>query len=134
LRGWALAVALAAGASACAPSASATTVPGCHSAWPVVAHRAGGGLVKLPRGARRPIACATETGYATSESSLAVTKNGVLVYSPAESEHSMARSLDGGASWSLTYPAVEQPTSIRQTAAPYVIADRRSGRVCWAPA
>jgi hypothetical protein len=134
LRGWAIAIALAAGACSCAPSASAATVPGCHSAWPVIAHRAGGTVVRLPRGARRPVACATETGYATSESSLAVTKNGVLVYSPAESENSMTRSTNNGTSWSLTYPAVEQPTSFWNTVDPYVIADRRTGRVFWSHA
>src|SRR5205807_5998635 len=112
----------------------AATVAGCSRSLPVVAHRAGGSPVKLPRGDRLPVACASETGYATSESSLAVTPNGVLVYSPAQTENSMARSLDGGASWSLTYPAVAQPTSFWNTVDPYVIADRRTGRVFWAHA
>src|SRR5437588_2351821 len=95
---------------ALAPAASATTkIAGCSHALPVVAHRAGGVLVRLPRGARKPVACASETGYATSESSIAVSGRGALVYSPAETENSMARSLNGGASWSLTYPAKEQP-------------------------
>jgi hypothetical protein len=101
---------------------------------PVTAHRAGGVVVRLPRGARRPVACASETGYATSESSLAVTKDGALVYSPAETENSIARSLDKGASWSLTYPAVEQPTAFWNTVDPDVIADRRTGRVFWSHA
>jgi hypothetical protein len=114
--------------------AGAATVAGCHSSWPVVAHRAGGTVVKLPRGYRRPVDCATETGYATSESSIAVTKDGALVYSPAASENSMTRSLDLGASWSLTYPAVEQPTSFWNTVDPDVVADRRTGRVFWAHA
>jgi hypothetical protein len=119
---------------ACAAQASAATIAGCNRALPVVAHRAGGSVVKLPKGDRLPVACATETGYATSESSLAVTKNRALVYSPAETENSMARSLNGGTSWSLTYPAVEQPTSFWNTVDPYVIADRRTGRVFWAHA
>jgi hypothetical protein len=130
----ATATALLVCALACAVQASAATVAGCNRALPVVAHRAGGSVVKLPRGARLPVACATETGYATSESGLAVTKNRVLVYSPAETENSMARSLNGGASWNLTYPAVEQPTSFWNTVDPYVIADRRTGRVFWAHA
>jgi hypothetical protein len=126
--------ALFVGASATSARASVATVAGCSRSLPVVAHRAGGGVVKLPKGDRLPVACATETGYATSESSLAVTNNGVLVYSPAETENSMARSSNGGASWSLTYPAVEQPTSFWNTVDPYVISDRRTGRVFWAHA
>jgi hypothetical protein len=122
----------AAGASAM--QASAATVAGCSRSFPVLAHRAGGSVVELPKGDRLPVACATETGYATSESSIAVTKDGVLVYSPAETENSMARSLDAGASWSLTYPAVEQPTSFWNTVDPYVVADRRTGRIFWAHA
>lgn len=78
-----------------------------------------------------PIACATATGYASSESSLAVTDKGTLVYSPAETENSMARSSDGGASWSLTYPADEQHTAFWNTVDPWVIADRRTGWVFW---
>jgi hypothetical protein len=129
-----MAAALIAGALALATDARAVTVAGCSRTLPVVAHRAGGSPVKLPRGYRLPVACARETGYATSESSLAVTSNGVLVYSPAQTENSMARSLDGGASWSLTYPALAQPTSFWNTVDPYVIADRRTGRVFWAHA
>src|SRR4029077_3529879 len=100
-------------ALALAPGAESATakITGCSSTLPVVAHRAGGVVVRLPRGARKPTACASETGYATSESSIAVTSDGALVYSPAETENSMARSLDGCASWSLTYPAIEQHTS-----------------------
>src|ERR1700751_3989843 len=111
-----------------------TKIAGCSSALPVVAHRAGAVLVRLPRGGRKPTACARETGYATSESSIAVTSDGALVYSPAETENSMARSLDGGAMWSLTYPAIEQHTSFWNTTDPYVIADRRTGRVFWSHA
>ena len=85
-------------------------------------------------GPRRPVACASETGYATSESTIAVTSSGALIYSPAESENSMARSLNGGASWSLTYPAEEQPTSFWNTVDPDVVADRRTGRVFWSHA
>jgi len=130
----AIVMAMLAAAMVSAAPTSASTVSGCNRAWPVVAHRAGGTIVRMPSGARLPVACAAETGYATSESSIAVTKDGVLVYSPAETENSMARSLDAGASWSLTYPAVAQPTSFWNTVDPYVIADRRTGRVFWAHA
>src|SRR5713101_7012768 len=78
------------------PSALAGAVPGCNSTWPVVAHRAGGAVVELPAGGTLPVACATETGYASSESTIAVTRNGAIIYSPAETENSMARSLDNG--------------------------------------
>jgi hypothetical protein len=60
-----------------------------------------------------------------------VTNKGGLVYSPAQTENTMARSTNGGASWSITYPADEQYTSFWNTVDPYVIADRRTGRVFW---
>jgi hypothetical protein len=109
-------------------------VAGCSRKLPVVAHRAGGTVVTLPTGEVLPKACASETGYATSESSLAVSKDGTLVYSPAQSENSMARSLDGGFEWSLTKPANEQPTAFWNTVDPWVIADRHTGRIFWSHA
>ena len=130
--------ALAAGALlaalACAAPAQAAKATGCTRSLPVDAHRAGGVLVQLPGGDVLPKACARETGYATSESSLTVTKDGALVYSPAESENSMARSIDGGRSWSLTAPADAQQTSFWNTVDPWVIADRRTGRIFWSHA
>ena len=116
-------------------SAMSTYSPaGCNPSWPVVAHRAGGMVVKLPAGAALPVACGDQTGYATSESTLAIAGDGALIYSPAETENSMARSSDGAASWQLTYPAVEQPTSFWNTIDPDVVADRRTGWVFWSHA
>jgi hypothetical protein len=120
--------------AATASSAGSSAPAGCNSSWPVVAHHAGGALVKLAAGSRLPVACAVATGYATSESTIAVSGSGALIYSPAETENSMARSLDGGASWQLTYPAVEQATAFWNTVDPDVIADRRTGRVFWSHA
>jgi len=100
----------------------------------VVAHRSGGTVIKLPAGSTMPVACAAPTGYATSESTLAVSGNGALIYSPAQTENSIARSVDGGASWSLTRPASEQPTAFWNTVDPDVIADRRTGRLFWSHA
>src|SRR5258708_27105681 len=124
-RGWRLMIAAVPLAFALgqAPMASATRIAGCTRALPVVAHRAGGAIVTLPAEAQPPAACASETGYATSESSIAVTRDGTLVYSPAESENSMARSSTGGANWSLTAPAVAQHTDFWNTVDPDVIAD-----------
>jgi hypothetical protein len=117
------------------PSGAAAAAPsGCHAQWPVLAHHAGGQVVAPPAGAALPVPCAVDTGYASSESSLAVSGGGALVYSPAQTENSMARSLDGGASWSLTEPADQQHTSFWNTVDPWVIADRRTGRVFWAHA
>ena len=93
-----------------------------------------GAVVSLPSSAAMPLACGVETGYATSESSLAVSGNGTLVYSPAQTENSMVRSPDDGTSWSLTRPAVEQPTAFWNTVDPFVIADRRTGRLFWSHA
>ena len=80
------------------------------------------------------MACALPTGYATSESTIAVAGNGALIYSPAETENSLARSTDDGATWSLTYPQVEQPTSFWNTVDPDLVADPRTGRVFWSRA
>src|SRR5438445_290726 len=81
----------------CLAPASAATVAGGRGALPVGAHGAGGGLARLRRGARRPVACVSEAGFAASESTIALTSRGTLVYSPAQTENSMARSTDGGA-------------------------------------
>jgi hypothetical protein len=130
-RATAAATVLLVGALGSATRADAKVKARCARSIPVIAHRAGGAMVTLPRGSHRPIVCASATGDASSESSIAVTNDGALVYSPAETENSMARSLDGGASWSLTTPAEEQATSFWNTVDPYVIADRRTGRIFW---
>jgi hypothetical protein len=125
-----VAAALLAGAS----SALARTIAGCNRALPVVAHRPGGAAVKLPAGDTPPVACASATGYATSETTLAIAGDGTLIFSPARTENSMARSTDGSASWTLTKPKLEQPTGFWNTVDPDVIADRRTGRLFWSHA
>lgn len=130
-------VLLAALAGALVVPAAATAgvqAAGCDPSRPVVAYHAGGTVVPLPAGDALPVVCVDSTGYATSESSLAVAGDGSLIYSPAETENTMARSADGGASWSITYPAKEQQTAYWNTDDPFVIADRRTGRVFWAHA
>ncbi len=102
---------------------------GCHPQWPVVAHHAGGAVVTVPGGL--PIACATPTGYPTSETTLAVTPTGTLFFSPANTENSLARSTDQGASWALAAPQQMQYTSLWNTVDPEVIVDRRTGRTFW---
>lgn len=140
MRGWrhtalALLPALAACGSSSAPVNSADAAArGCNAQWPVLAHRAGGQPVQLPPGAALPLACAGETGFATSESGIAVTRGGALIYSPAQSENTLARSTDDGASWTLAFPADAQPTSFWNTVDPYLVADRRTGRVFWSHA
>jgi hypothetical protein len=137
-RGGAVALALVAAAlPALAPSsvfaAKVAKVPNCSRTLPVVAYHADRHAIRMPR-SRLPVACVEETGYASSESSLAVSGDGTLVYSPAQTENSMARSRDSGASWSLTTPSIEQPTAFWNTVDPDVIADRRTGRIFWAHA
>lgn len=103
---------------------AATGAPkGCTTR--VVAHTAGRHVVR----AALPYACAADTGYATSETTLAVTPRGTVVMSPAQSENLSARSTDGGRTWSLTAPAVEQYTSLWNTVDPSMAVDRRTGRV-----
>jgi hypothetical protein len=105
---------------------------GCHSQWPVVAHHAGGVLVSP--GSTVPVACAADTGFETSESTLAVTNTGAIFYSPAHTENSDAVSSDGGGSWGLSYPPDEQYTSLWNTDDPFLTVDRRTGRVFWSHA
>ena len=116
------------------PSASAIgdVGPGCRPDWPVLAYRAGGELVTPPPGSGRPVVCATTTGYATSEPTVAVTNSGAVFYSPANSENSVARSSDQGATWKLLEPPKMQHTSLWNTVDPHVVVDRRTGRVFWA--
>ena len=101
----------------------------CHKSWPVVAHRSGGRIVRTAT--HLPIPCATETGFATSESSIAVNNRGAIFYSPANTENTMARSLDGGATWNLVQPQRMEYTNFWNTVDPYVTVDRRTGRVFW---
>lgn len=122
--------ALATASTATAASASPPTV-GCHPQWPVIAHHPGGVAISPAAAGPLPVACATDTGYTSSESSIAVAGDGSLIYSPANSENSMARSADDGATWGLTEPANEQHTDFWNTVDPWVIADRRTGRVFW---
>jgi hypothetical protein len=103
----------------------------CHPEWPVAVHHAGGVGIEAPAGTVTPVPCAVETGYATSESTIAVTKSGALIYSPAHTENSLGRSRDGGATWDLTYPPKMQYTSLWNTVDPYVVTDPATGRVFW---
>ena len=116
--------------SLAAPARAAAPAPvGCNSRWPVMAHHAGGARVRSP--GPLPIPCATETGYATSETTIAATPGGSLYFSPANSENSLGRSSDKGASWFLADPQQMQYTSLWNTVDPDVIVDRRTGRVFW---
>jgi hypothetical protein len=116
-----------------APAAEGAAKPvGCDKRLPVTSHRAAGAVVKR-RGAR-PVVCVVSTGYASSESTIGVTLRGTIVYSPALSENSVARSPDGGAHWYLTYPFDEQYTSLWNTDDPYLWVDRRTGRIFWSHA
>ena len=121
-------------ASAVPPSAasarSASAPPGCHARWPVTAFLAG--PVAQPVHSRQlPVACAVATGYATSETTLAVTNSGAILFSPASSENTLARSANGGRSWSLVGPTTLQYTSLWNTVDPQVVIDRRTGRAFW---
>ncbi len=111
-----------------APAAAAPSGPGCHAALPVVAHHAGADAVKS---GSLPTACATDTGFASSESTIAVTNSGALFYSPAHTENSLARSSDHGAGWQLNYPPKLQYTALWNTVDPFVTVDRRTGRLFW---
>lgn len=100
---------------------------GCHAGWPVLVYYSDG----KPASARRPVPCGVSTGYASSESTVAVSDKGTIFYSPANSENSLGRSRDGGATWTLDYPPNEQYTSLWNTVDPQVVVDRRTGRLFW---
>jgi hypothetical protein len=116
---------------ATAPLAAAAAVPGCHRGWPVVAYRATGGGARPAHAGRAPEACGVATGYPTSETTLALANDGTVVFSPANSENTLARSADGGAHWRLAGPAQLQYTSLWNTVDPQVTVDRRTGRLFW---
>lgn len=120
-----LLLAVSLGAAVLTAQASAAPANGCQH-WPVVAHHAG--RAKVVR-AHLPVPCVTATGYATSETTLAVTPRGIVVMSPAQSENTSARSTDGGRTWTLTAPAVEQYTSLWNTVDPNLTADPATGRL-----
>ncbi|HEV3234544.1 MAG TPA: sialidase family protein [Candidatus Dormibacteraeota bacterium] len=124
-------LALAALPAATATAAGDIPAKGCHREWPVVAHRAGGGAVSLPPGAVLPIACATQTGFPTSETTIAITASGVPVFSPTQTENSVGRSLDAGSTWQTSTPAVEQYTALFNTVDPRLIVDRTTDTLFW---
>jgi hypothetical protein len=115
---------------ALAAAAPAGADPGCNRSWPAFSYRAGSDANRSDS-APRPIGCGVPTGYAASETTLAVTNSGALFFSPANSENSMARSRDRGASWSLVAPPKLQYTSLWNTVDPDVVVDRQTGRVLW---
>jgi hypothetical protein len=126
----AAAVLVACGALALAGSA-AGAAPGCHPRWRVSAYRAASGASRPAAAHRPPEICAVRTGYPTSETTLAVANRGAILFSPANSENTLARSTDGGASWRLVGPTQLQYTSLWNTVDPQVVVDRRTGRLFW---
>jgi hypothetical protein len=103
----------------------------CHPNWPVVAYRATTGASQPAAASRLPVPCATTTGYATSETTLAVTGAGAILFSPANSENTLGLSTDHGASWRLVQPATMQYTSLWNTVDPQVVLDRQTSRLFW---
>jgi hypothetical protein len=111
--------------------AASAAAPGCHRGWPVVAYRASAGTARPVRAQRWPEACAVTTGYATSETTLAIANDGSILFSPANSENTLARSTGGGRRWQLVGPTQLQYTSLWNTVDPQVVVDRRTGRLFW---
>ena len=120
---------LAAGPAA--GQAGAHAAVGCHARWPVTAFRAGHGTTYRARAQHRPIACGVQIGYPTSETTLAISNGGALLFSPANSENTLARSADGGRRWNLVGPTALQYTNLWNTVDPQVVVDRRTGRLFW---
>jgi hypothetical protein len=115
---------------ALAPAARAAD-PGCHASWPVSAYRAALGGSRPARVPGLPTACGVVTGYATSETTIAVANSGAVIFSPANSENTLARSVNHGAGWQLVGPTQLQYTSLWNTVDPQVVLDWRTGRLFW---
>jgi hypothetical protein len=111
--------------------AAGAAAPGCHAGWPVTAYRTTSTGARTVRSRTLPLACGIRTGYPTSETTLAVTNTGAILFSPANSENTMARSTDGGARWQLVGPSQMQYTNLWNTVDPQVVFDRRTGRAFW---
>ncbi len=104
LRAAGVAAALAAIVVAVSPVLADVHNNACHRDWPLWAQDDAGHLISAAPD-RSPVVCATSTGYATSETTIAVTSTGALFFSPAHTENSLARSTDHGTTWQLSAPA-----------------------------
>lgn len=110
---------------------AAAPAAGCHAEWPVTAFRAGHGTTYRARLERVAVVCGVQIGYPTSETTLAVGSGGTVVFSPANSENTLARSVNGGRRWKLVGPTALQYTNLWNTVDPQVVLDRRTGRLFW---
>jgi hypothetical protein len=145
-----LAFALVATAGVAAPAARASSAgrTGCDRHHPAVAHYPGGLRVAHPP--RRLVPCATETGFFTGETTIAVTRQGTVWLSAANWEWALARSRDNGAHWTAytvpgpqAYPGCGLGTSAvtncdtsesgkyNTVADGFLWADPRTSRVFW---
>jgi hypothetical protein len=124
-----LLITLAAIAFVAAPASGAVPAPRCLWRGPVVTHNPGGAVIAEKAAGRT--ACGARIDEPVSETNIAVTPKGTVLFSPARTENSLARSTDGGATWSLTYPQEMQYTSLWNTVDPMLTVDRDTGRAFW---
>lgn len=110
--------------------AASAADPGCRPRWTVRAYRATGASIQPAHPGTHPVACGIRTGHATSETTIAVAR-GALLFSPAGSENTLARSVDRGRNWGLVGPTELQYTSLWNTVDPQVVVDPRTGRAFW---
>ena len=111
-----------------ATTATATAPAGCRPGSPALAFRPGHPAPLAPQPAGAPVPCLVATGYGGSETQLAVTRDGTVVYEPAIltpgaagtgyaagapgpqpstqlSPGGLSLSSDGGSTWSFDAPA-----------------------------
>jgi hypothetical protein len=88
------------------PAGAAMADPTCSAKLATVAHHAGGHVVAQRTPAR--VACASETGFYTGETGIAVSGNGTVWFSAANWESALARSDDNGHTWKAQTPAGPQ--------------------------
>src|SRR4051812_44718907 len=89
-----------------AARSSGSSDPLCARNRTTVAHHAGGAIVHLGQPARVP--CASETGFYTGETGIAVTGNGTVWFSAANWESALVRSKDNGHTWQALTPGGPQ--------------------------
>jgi hypothetical protein len=137
-------VALAVGAGA---PAEAKIGPGCDKNRPTWVHEAGGAEVKR---APSVVPCGTETGFYTGETGIQVTPAGTVWFSAADWEWALARSDDGGDSFSrfrvpgpqafpgcgigttaVTPCGTSQQEKYNTVGDAYIMVDRDTGRTFW---
>jgi hypothetical protein len=107
--------------------------PGCAPDRAAVSHHAGGVIVEH-HGDTNVIPCATNTGWRTSETAIAVTNRGTVLLQPAVQGDGglpigLLRSTNRGRDWHFLEPGVQPARAVAIDMNIWV--DRQTGRIFW---